>query len=204
MDISKLPLEAKRLYVKAYDKAPDNKNITAERAVSHFYSPRSNSWVLKSQVKLNTSLNKSGFFMSPSFYFNAILSTNDIDNQGHQATEHLLKSISKDNLIDESGDVDHLTIKGINTKYDGIFKKVSHKYEQGKLWIKFAVNSMHTHYKDFVKEYKNKEFINLSAEYKNARVRNNKIIYSTGLGWTLVQDTIAVNSNAKIISSNKK
>ncbi len=199
--VTSLPTTGKKIFLKGYQKSIDL-GIPKEQAldnglfaVSNMYKHVGGSWVHKQNVELNTVILKEGGLFNKQHFFNATLSSSNIDDQGQYVDEKLLKTLSSKNLIDSMGDIFHLAAKGV-VSWKGLFKKTEHSMEDGKLKLRFTVDKNHEHYNEFKKLSKTHKFNKLSAEFYNPVLKGPKIVGASGLGWTLLDN--GSNPDAKI------
>ena len=194
-----IPHNAKKLIVKSYEhySKTNTEEESMRLAMNDFkaaYKQIPSGYVHKQNINMQTAIAKSGFF-SPSYYFNAVLSSDTFDGN-HKVSSSLLKWIDDNNKVNYSGDVDHLMNNTGNLKYNGLFKLVNKSYESGKLMIKFVIDKGHAAYNDFVKNKSN--YRGLSAEFYDPVVKDDMIISASGVGWTLTDNP--ANQDAGITS----
>lgn len=195
--VKNLPAEAKRLFIKAFNKA--YKDYNEEQAfkiawsvVKKAYSMTGNKWVMKENIAVKSSINREGYFWNPSYYFDIILSGNREHIDGKKVSQKLLYKLYSENLIDDDGDINHLAIDG-NPEYKGLFKKIGQKFKDGYLAIRVAINKAHNKYKEFIKNNKDK-YLKLSAEFYNPKVLGDLILDADGVGWTLTDNPADTSS----------
>lgn len=197
--VRSLPLKAKKMFLQAfnssYSKYGEEKAFKiAWSAVKRAYKKVDSKWVIKKTVNINTVIGKTGFF-NPQYYFDAIISSNDRDLDGQEISEFLLQDLVNKNLIDDSGDIEHLSLFGDN-RYKGVYKLINAKYDNGKLMGRFYIDKSHPKSKEVMLLAKSNKLMGVSAEFINGRVDGNKIVGCDRLGWTFTNNPS--NPNARI------
>ena len=187
--VKSLPLKAKKIWLKAfnasYHKYGEESAIKiAWSAVKKKYTKNKKGvWVTKSTVKAKAVISKSGFFI-PSYYFDAVLTSSTLDEDGQKVSPVLIKSIMHN--IDENGDIEHLKVFGDN-RFNGVFKLIKKELDGDKLKIRFTINKAHPKYKNVLNLIKKYNHLGLSAEFYNPQVdEEGNIINAEGLGWSVV------------------
>ncbi len=187
--VKTLPMKAKKIWLSAFNKAinkysEESSIKIAWTAVKQSYKKLDNKWVIRKSVKLNSVIQKSGFF-NPSYMFDVSLTDcwDDLDND-NVSIDLLKKIASNKDMIDYDGDFQHLKLDG-DSSYKGIAKLVDIMYDSGKLVGKFMFNKNHNKYNDILKQLKNKPKIGVSAEFYNYKKDGNTIVDCDRLGWTI-------------------
>jgi len=202
-----LPIEGKRIFLRAYDKAlkqtsDETKSYNLALSVlERKYKKKGKKWIVKSSVSVYSDIKKSGVF-NPNLKFTAILSSNKVDYDNNSVTDYLLRYLSDTNRVDNNGDFDHYMLSG-KTNYKGVFKKVNHFYKDGKVYLNFIVNKSHDKFNEVKNLFKGKKLAELSAEFYNPVLKNNKIISASSMGWSVCKDQQARNPDAKIINTKE-
>ena len=199
--VKKLPANAKRIFLKAFNASFAKYGEQASfqiawGAVKKMFSKKNDVWVRKSSVSVKSVVARSGIF-GTRYFFDAVIASNELADDGYIATDGLLESIVKTRRIDNYGDADHNKLSG-NYRLNKLFGLTNYQYLDGKLYGKFFVDKTHPQYKWFIENYKNRE-IQLSAEFYNPKIKENKIVDCEKLGWSVVLDTIPVDKNAVAI-----
>lgn len=206
--VSSLPTEAKKIFLKAYNTAyaqTNNEESSFEIAlavVKKKYTKEKNKWILKSSVSVNSDVKRSGIFL-PNLTFTAVVSSINKDYEGNSVSDILLRNLSNSNLVENHGDFDHLLFDGFSN-YKGAFKKLNHWYDNGKLYLKFLIDKSYDKFNDVKELFKDKKIAEVSAEFYNPVVVNNKIVNASRLGWSVCRNDSAINPDAKIIKTEKR
>lgn len=200
--VKSLPLPAKKLFLKAYNSAKKKQSEEkafkiAWTAVKQLYSKKGNKWVRKSSVSVKSVIARTGFF-GKRYFFDAVVSSDDIATDGYIADKTMLENLVKNDRLERYGDVDHAKLEG-DLRYNKLFKLIKHAYRDGKVYGSFAIDKTHPKYSWFVDKYGQRE-IKLSCEFYNPRVDGNRIVDCEKLGWTIALDEEPADSNAVAIS----
>ena len=202
-----LPLKAKKIFLKAFNTAyarTRDEELAfkiAWSAVKKKYKKKGDKWVLKKAFSFTTVIAKSGFF-KPTYYMDYIISTTDKDLEGQKVEPSLLEKLVNNGLIEETGDIEHLSLEGI-TDFKGLFKLKNYEYKDGKLIGRFIIDKTHPRYKSFLEYIKRTNASNLyvSAEFYSPKLNGNKIVDAERLGWSFTLNP--VNPNCKQIGGAK-
>jgi len=190
--IKELPINAKKIFLRAYDKALKSVNEKralrlAWRVVKQSYKIVEDKWTLKTSVKVNTVVGKSGFF-NPSYYMDYTISSINKDNTGESVDNGLLENIAKGNIpMDVYGDIEHFDIDGIS-EFNGLFELISTEYINGKLNGKITINKKHKAYKTFTKWYPKGTTVGISAEFYNPTYIGKKLVNCERVGWSMTDN----------------
>lgn len=187
--IDSLPKEVKQLYLSAYKKA--NKDNTSYKSaqiawalVKRQYSKRSGKWIQKQNIQIITNIKKAGF-LSPTYSIDLIIGSTAIDNDKQRVSKNLLSQLYSQNLIDNTGDIDHLDLTHGEDYFTGLFRAAKKYYKDGMVRLKVIVDKTHEAYKWFID---NKIYNNIkgaSAEYINPVVIDGEIVHADYMGWTV-------------------
>jgi len=201
--VGKLPTEAKRMWLKAFNKAHAD-GYSEEQAikiawsvVKKKYKKQDDTWVIKKTMSLETNIHKSGLF-NPTYSLDLIVASTGLDAQGQEVSDSLLERAFSGGLIDTEGDIDHLDLNTGNDWTTGLFKSVKQFYKDGKLHIKAIADKTHKAYKWFIDNKIYRHIKGASAEYINPIVDGNKIIDAERIGWTVAIKDGPVNPDARI------
>ncbi len=187
-DISKLPLEAKKLFVSVYDKTKD-KNL-ATSAIKKLYKLSDSHWTTKKTVQIKTVVRKTGFF-NPSYIIEVPISSTSIDSDGQKVSLDLLNKLHSTNKIDIDGDINHVKLDGM-TDYNGLFKLIKHDMNGNELTGTLVLNKAHPLSNQFIKLGLLDKIVGVSAEfYGDLITDDNTIIDCDRLGWTVVLDNLS-------------
>lgn len=204
--ISKLPLAGKKIVAGIYTGMKD-KGFTdyesrqvAIKAADDYINGKSESYAMQ-PVQLETAIVKDGFF-SPEYYFDAILSSTEMDAHGHRVSKNLLKYLDEANLVEYDGDIFHNAYRTGDGSWKGLFKMIKKSFDGKALNIRFSINKAHDKFKEFLKLNKETPFTGLSAEFYSPKMIGDKIVFSNGLGWTLTPE--GSNPDSKINGRIKK
>ena len=194
--ISKLPLKAKKLYVLAFNKLGSHK--LALDIVRQQYKYAKGNWYIKKSIPIKSILKKSGFF-TPTYYLDIPITSTKVDKDNHRVSSSLLEKLVRYRLIDEYGDIDHLSLEsGIDT-FNGLFKLSDYRLDDDKLMARLILNKEHDNYKSFIKSGLINKITGVSAEFYDGVLTNdNEIIDCDRLGWTVTIDTEPINYDAII------
>ncbi|NCD06374.1 MAG: hypothetical protein EOL97_09660 [Spirochaetia bacterium] len=185
--VKKLPIRGKKIFISAFNKAnakydEETSFKLAWNAVKKVYTKKNDNWVA---VKKKKVVARSSYFLSPNYYYDAVLGTNELHYDNKRVSEDLLKNGKIDNL----GDFNHYGVDSGDFKYKGIFKLVKQVYEDGKLYLRFTLDRNHSSYNDFITKIEDTDSeLKLSAEYINAVEKDNVIVSADEIGWTVLLD----------------
>lgn len=196
--VKTLPLEAKLIFSEVYNKTSD---INASMmAVMYKYKKRDSIWTIKKSIPIKTVIKKSGLFgmFNPSYYIEIPITSTTKDAVNDSVSQKLLEKLDKYNLIDTSGDIDHITFDTGDTTFEGIFKLVEHKLIGNQLFGKLVLDKTHKMYNTFIKSGLINKITGASAEFYNPVKNNNIIEDCDGLGWTVTINTNPANADCSI------
>jgi len=202
--IADLSLTEKKVVAKVYQGMIDKGFPTkeAEEVALHMAveaTGQSSSFAL-APVQLQTAIVKDGF-LSPQYYFDAVLSSTTKDDQGQVVSAALLKYLDENSVVDWDGDIKHFSMKGQGS-WKGLAKMTKKFFDGKALNIRFSLDKTHAKFKEFMKLNKQTPFTDLSAEFYSPKTIGNKIVFSSGLGWTLTPK--GSNPDAKIKGRMRK
>jgi len=190
--VMSLPISAKKIFLKAFNvsfKKSKNESSAlkiAWSAVKSKYGKVKGKWVIKKSVNINSVIGKSGFLTSTYFFEVPISSVNE-DLEGDIVSDELLQKLANHDLIENSGDIEHLSIEGDN-RFNGVFKLLKKRYENGVLYGGFVMDKKHPMYKRAAKIFKKGSTVGVSAEFFNPEKDGNVITDCSRLGWTFTRN----------------
>ena len=197
--VKKLPINAKKVFISSFNKAyithtEQESFKIAWSAVKQKYKKTNNNWV---EVKKNKVIARSSHFLSPNFYYDAILGTTEIHYDNKKVSDKLLETI----VLDKNGDFNHYGYNNSDFGYKGVFKLVKQVYEDGKLYMRFMLDTKHKRYNELIKQLENTDSeIKLSAEYVNPVIENDEILSAEKVGWSVLINEEPADSNAGVFA----
>jgi hypothetical protein len=187
----------KKILLKAFDSAKTNYSNTEAFGIAYDIIKHSND-VNVSPVPI---IARSDLFLSPDYYYDAVLSSTSINVDGLIADDKLLQSTP----ITQDGDYDHIGLKTGNFIYKGLFKLIKSVYKDGKLYLRFIPNKLHSMYNEFKEMISNNNSeIGLSAEFIGAVKEDNKIVKAESIDWSVLIKDKPANNDAKVFAKKKR
>jgi len=189
--VKSLPLEAKKIFLKAFNSARSNgKNDNdaikvAFSAVRVKFSKKGNSWVKSSKTSVKTVVARAGF-LNKKYYVDIPIASNNPTLDEYIATESFLEAMVREGKVSFKGDLEHNTLEG-NLSTKNLFFAPNITYQDGKIIARLFLDEEHQKADWFKKNYFNKEIM-ASAEFYNPKIMDNKIVDAEGIGWSVIID----------------
>ncbi len=214
--LKELPEEARKLWeqifqsAKAKGKTDTDSAQLAWDAVKKVYS-KSKSWQ-SNEASMSKDILKSATGDNIIYYLDGILTLpgQDSSSQYNNVSEALLSKFIQPNFIETYGTIEHQEYEKdlkIQFNKDIIKGKEPYHLDSSKLvgnelHIKFKINPEYEQYQQLIEFTKQGQFLNLSAEFKDAITYGNTIIDAQKLGWTVTNNP--AQKKAKVYNIEKK
>jgi cation transport regulator ChaB len=214
--LKELPEEARKLWEQVFESAKAKGKGDAEAAqlawsaVQKVYS-KSKSWQ-KKEGNMSKDIIKSDTGDNVVYYLNGILSLpgQDSSDMFNNVSETLLHKFIQPNFIEDYGTIEHseyekdlkIPLSKNIIKGKEPYHLDSSKVVGNELHIKFKINPKYEDYEKLIEFTKQGNYLNLSAEFKDAITYGNTIIDAQRLGWTVTNSP--AQKKAKVYNIEKK
>jgi cation transport regulator len=186
--VKSLPTSAKKIFVSAFNSSfksagEEGAFKIAWSAVKSKYKKVGDSWIVKKTVPVKQVKVKGGLF-GMNYYLDLPISSTDVDADGERVDKNLLQYAHERNIIDQEGDIMHLSTGESDTRYRGLFKLAKHFYKDGVLVGRVVLDRKHPKAQEYLDKYDNK-MVGISAEFFEPEMQDNTIKHAKRIGWTI-------------------
>lgn len=204
--LNNLPDKSRAMWESVFREARKNHDNTqsahiAWTAVKHDLNNIPGRSIAKN-VLFKLTLLKSSIF-KPDYRFELEITNDSCDMDGQRVDPEVLINLTKGGRINPIGDIDHERLcdklgmseerKQLTTDTNtaGLYILEKYMYDNGKIMAVVKMNKTHALYDKYLELHKQGRYLHASAEFENAKVDGQGIIYSADkLGWTITDNPI--------------